>query len=594
MAELQGLTAADLAGWDDWEEKEEEEDGHANWGAADSGFADWGDGQQQHVQQQYREPGQYQGPQEAVALEWDEPDPEPAPAAAFSPMAEAPCTQRVGTAAAQPQAPASWQPAAGEPDCEAAAVDVCFDDDEEVDVGSASGFPEGQAAIEQQQGSSWDGYGQASQAVGQFSTFAASRLTGGRASPSAAASFHQHEPRAQQAGQTVNWPAWGQCQLPRAEPAPGTTAAPGSLDVAAAWAEGPAAAESSQDVWAAFDAACNDDAHGSQRLEAAVEVELWDEEDPPVAATSCRVAAAETGAGASDPWAALGAPTEAPPSGMVAEPLQADAACGETSRAFPPTGADAAVPGTGAEEEPAAAAFAGLWGCDMQWEDEGPEEDAAVPAQRGQDTQRARSVAAAGRTCQNSPSAVSLHSAGPSDEHATAAALDWQYFDEADLQAGFASTAGAAGPACDAAGAAARLAAALGTPNPAAAVQAHAASARRHEDIGAAIIRALLEEQRQERVDLQPLLAQLCGHLAAALEGGSCATVVPLSMLRRRCSADVAASPQASQPVHCAINVFSLCTAQLVACVPVQMVGCRWQSLTAPLCIQTVMRGHDW
>ncbi|KAI7836969.1 hypothetical protein COHA_009153 [Chlorella ohadii] len=68
---------------------------------------------------------------------------------------------------------------------------------------------------------------------------------------------------------------------------------------------------------------------------------------------------------------------------------------------------------------------------------------------------------------------------------------------------------------------AARLAA-LGVLDPAVpAAAAAAAGKRRHEQIGAEIIQALLEERRRARVDLRPLLQQLSSRLAETLAGGS-------------------------------------------------------------------------
>ncbi|KAL4431500.1 hypothetical protein ABPG75_006756 [Micractinium tetrahymenae] len=535
-AELAGLSAADLAGWDDWGQ-EEEEDGPDDWGGEGAAVAgQWGDGQ---LHQQYR---QQQGPHEEVVLEWDEPAPAPATAAAPAATAQQQRWQQAGAAALQVQVPPGWPPAdsaAGAAAGEASAVDVCFDDEEEeeeplTDSGACY------AAEEEPQGSWWGSGGPASQLFSQFGAPLASQPAGagvGAASAATASPEEEQHLSQQQAEQAVAWPAWGQ-QEAEAEPAAGwgllpeSAAAPGSPMAAAA-------AESSQDVWAAFDAAPDDGERSGQQetQEEAIAVEFWepeDEQQPAAAGHSRGPAAAQAGAREADPWAALGQEVDAQ-TFSAAEGRLLDEDGSDASRHGSGCSAAAAAVSV-AEEEPPAAGFGGLWGCDIQWEDEGPAEDAAEQAQ-----QAAHFCSKAAAASQRSPSAAE----GQEDagfDHDQPLTLEWQYFDEAELEVGFAGTAGTAGHA---AGAAARLAAALSIPPAVAAGQANAASSkRRHEEIGAAIIRALLEERLRERVDLQPLLSQVCRRLAAVLAPGGGAAVVALSALRQQCLAEVDASPQ--------------------------------------------------
>lgn len=360
-----------------------------------------------------------------------------------------------------------------------------------------------------------------------------------RASP--VACWGQELPVQQHAEQAPSWRTWGQHQAEQAEQAAGWTALPGGRISAEGLSEGSAAADSIHDIWKAFVAAADDEEGSSQGQEEAAAVEFWHAGEQAGDAGGCSTGDPRTGASEADPWAALGAATEAVHVSTAREARQAAAVCSSGPGADTFLGAAAAVSaGSLAGEDPAAAADTALWGCDIVWDTDSPAGEEAVAAQRGQQAELAYSSARAG--CSGQPGAGTWNP--ESADTAVGQPLEWQYFDEDDLEAGFAVMSA---PAGDTAGAVTRLAAAVGAAVGAAAGQAHAASKRRHADIGAAIIRALLEERQRERVDLQPLLAQLCRLLAAELCSPCGNTAVSLSALRRQCIAAVEASPQASR-----------------------------------------------
>lgn len=139
-AELAGLTAADLDDWDEWDE--EEGGGHSGWDCADAGADGWWEqGRQIQLVQQQPHQSEQQRTEAAIDLEWDEPAAGPAAVAAVSAMDQQQHAQREDTVAAMPSSPSRWLPVvaqARKQAGEAAAVDVCFDDDSAENAGAAA------------------------------------------------------------------------------------------------------------------------------------------------------------------------------------------------------------------------------------------------------------------------------------------------------------------------------------------------------------------------------------------------------------------------------------------------------------------------
>ena len=482
-AELAGLTAEELAGWDDWGDEEEQGDGSA-WHHDPQQQQQ--QQQQQQRQQQRRSRWQADGEQEAaVEVQWDAPE-DAAPPAEHSARSQQ-HWQAFGSSAA-------WQPGAAQlsaalPGARPAAsaggaggmqLEVSFDYDcgDECNAGAEAAVDDS----EQQTHGGWGG--------------------GGAPSCSQHAAEQQRQQQQQQCGGAFAWEAAEQ-----AHPSP---AAAGYL--AGSWGQPSAAAgEAGTEaacVWAALGDGGEQEEESMQEGEQQPMAVVW-EADEEAACDGPAAASGAAGAGPEhDPWAAFEPETAARPGTGWAAPWASP-----TSHAASPPAAPACS---------AAAGVAALgWGCDLQWEEE---EQEAAAADGG----------SASLMQLGSPGGVGTQAAAPQQP---VVAFEWEFDD------GVAEPAPAAGGG--AAGAAQRLAQGLGLAGSRAAapVPAHK---RRHAEIGAQIIRSLLEERRRGRVDLQPLLLQLSRQLAAALAGGG---TVALSALRQRCMSGGEPGTQASLQV---------------------------------------------
>ncbi|PRW20390.1 hypothetical protein C2E21_9022 [Chlorella sorokiniana] len=262
------------------------------------------------------------------------------------------------------------------------------------------------------------------------------------------------------------------------------------------------------DPWAGLEQAA--DEQGGQELEALQPAGQAEAAAAQRAEGQPASAASPAAAEAANPWAVLGGDVEdaaadgwAGGAGWFSQPAATAAEAGATAvvdmAADPPAGAYA---GDGT--------FGG-WALDVEWEDAGPaaDEPPAAMAQQLQQQQQREDAFKAALSGQGPVADIEVA------ETATAmgGGLEWQY-DEPEQATEPAAVVGAGSLA-------ARLAT-LGVLDPAVpAAAAAAAGKRRHEQIGAEIIQALLEERRRARVDLQPLLQQLSSCLAHALAGGS-------------------------------------------------------------------------